>query len=148
MKYHAKVFTDRLSPFIYEQKPSYTGDSSPAQSEKNLQQNFKQVLEDKIYELEKKLRESHSNMLGMEEEIKTLKSELLQWVNRWHDFKLKEYKYKAIKKSMAFANEILLKKGEQHKIKMIKLQSRLVEARRGEKLQSMTLNRFLVLVYL
>ena len=64
----------------------------------------------------------------MDEEIKTLKSELLQWVNQWHDLKLKKDKYKAIKKSLAFANERLLKQGEQKKIKIMKLRARLAEA--------------------
>ena len=73
----AKEFANKSSPFRSEQKPSYTGDSSPARSEKNLQQTVKHVLEDKFYQLERKLRESHSNTLGMEEDIKTLKRELL-----------------------------------------------------------------------
>ena len=49
----------------------------------------------------------------MEEEIKTLKSELLEWVNRWHDLRLKKDKYKAIKKYLTYANDRILKQGEQ-----------------------------------
>ena len=92
MKSPAKEFIERSSPFRYEKNPSYFGDSSPVRSETNIQQTLKQVLEDKISQLETKLRESHSNMLGMEEEIKTLKSELLKWVNQWHHLKLKKDK--------------------------------------------------------
>ena len=113
MKSLAKEFVGRSSPFRYEKNPSYTGDSSSAQSEKNLQQTLKHVIEEFFFQLETKLRVFDSNMIGMEEYIKTLKSELLQWVNRWHDLKLKKDKYKAIKKSLASANERLLKQGEQ-----------------------------------
>ena len=48
MTYPTKEFTDKSSPFRYDKNPSYTRDSSPAQSEKNLQQTIKNVLQDKI----------------------------------------------------------------------------------------------------
>ena len=51
-------------------------------------------------------------MLDKEEDIKTLNSELQQWLNRCHDLKLKKGKNKAIKKSFSFANKRLLKQGE------------------------------------
>ena len=59
------------------------------------------------------MKESHSNALGMKEKIKTIKGELLLWVNRWKEFKLKKDKYKVVKRSLVVANERLLKQGEQ-----------------------------------
>ena len=100
-----KEFTDGLSSLRPKQRPSYTGDSFPARSEKNLQQTLKHVHKDKVSRLETKLKESHSNAQSMEEEIKTLKGELLLWVNRWKEFKLKKDKYKVVKISLVVANE-------------------------------------------
>ena len=60
-------------------------------------------------------------MLGKEEEINTLKSDFFQWVNQWHDLKLKKDKYKSIKKSLTSTNERLLKQGEQDNIKVMEL---------------------------
>ena len=75
-------FTDGLSPCRSDLNPSFTGNSSPAQSENNLRQNLKHVINDKVSPLETKFKETHSNALGMKKEIKTLKGELLLWVNR------------------------------------------------------------------
>ena len=47
-------------------------------------------------------------------------------------------KYKAIKNSLASVKEILMKQGEQQKIKIMKLQARLFEAQRATKFQIMT----------
>ena len=74
----------------------------------------------------------------MKEEIKTLKGELLLWVNKWQELKLKKDKYKVVKKSLAFTNERLLKQGEQQKTKIMKLHARLSEARWAAKLHIMT----------
>ena len=86
----AKEFVERSSPFISKKKPSYIGDSSSSRSENNLQKTIMHILEDRIFQ-------SHLKMVVKEENIKTLKSELLLLVNRRPDLKLKKYKYKFIK---------------------------------------------------
>ena len=78
--------------------------------------------------LEAKANESHSNALGMKEEIKTLKGELLLWVNRWQELKLKKDKYKSLKRSLDVADERLLKNGEQQKVKIVLLKASLYKA--------------------
>ena len=71
--------------------------------------------------LEREMKESHSNALGMKEEIKTLKGELLLWVNIWKVLKLNKHKYKDVKRSLVVANEQLLKHREHQNIKIMKL---------------------------
>ena len=90
MTSHAKEFVERSSPFISEKKPSYIGDSSSSRSENNLQKTLMHILEDRI-------SQSHLKMVVKEENIKTLKSELLLLVNRRPYLKLKKYKYKFTK---------------------------------------------------
>ena len=43
-----------------------------------------------VSQLEAKVEESRANALGKQEEFKTLKGELLVWVNRWQELKLKK----------------------------------------------------------
>ena len=74
----------------------------------------------------------------MREEIKSMENELLLWVNRWKDLKLRKHKYKSMKRSLVFVNERLLKKEEEQKVKFMKLIARLVEARRETKLHITT----------
>ena len=100
-------FIDGLSPSRSEMMPSFSN-SSLARSEKNLRKTLKHVLKDKVSRLEAKVKESHSNTLGMKEEIKTLKGELLLWVNKWKEMKLKKDKHRVVKIS-SVANEFLHK---------------------------------------
>ena len=86
----AMEFIERSSPFISDQKNSYIRDSSSSRSEHNIQKTLMHILEDRI-------SQSHLKMVVKEENIKTLKSELLLLVNRRPDLKLKKYNYKFIK---------------------------------------------------
>ena len=100
-----KEFTDGLYPWISEQNSSFTYDSSPARSGKYHRPTLKQVIKDKVSRLEIEMNKSHFNALGVKEEIKPLNGELLVWVNRWQELKLKKDKYKAIKLSLAIPNK-------------------------------------------
>ena len=80
----------------------------------------------------------HANALGKDEENKILKGELVTWVNRWQELKLNKDKSKAVNISLTITHERLLKQLEQQKFKIVKLQARLSEARRGAKLQIST----------
>ena len=61
----SKEFTDGLSSCRTEPNPSSTGNSSPSRSEKSLRQTLKQTLKGNMSRLETKIKESHSNALGM-----------------------------------------------------------------------------------
>ena len=100
--------TDGLPPYRSKPNPSFIGNYLPARSGKNLRKTLKHVLKDKVSRLEAKVKESHSNTLGMKEEIKTLKGELLLWVNKWKEMKLKKDKHRVVKIS-SVANEFLHK---------------------------------------
>ena len=78
-----KDSTNKSSLFQSKTKPSCICDSSHGHSNNILNQSMKMVFKDKITQLETRLEESWSNQCVMKDEIKTLKSELLLWVNHW-----------------------------------------------------------------
>ena len=88
--------------------------------------------------LEAEVKEPRANTLGKQEEIKTLNGELLVWVNRWQELKLKKCKYKVFKRSVVVSNELLIKQGEKQNVKIIKIQAKLFEARPTAKLKITT----------
>ena len=101
-------FVLHSSPFKYEQKYSFTSDYSPIRSNEENQLTLKHILKDKITKLKKELRELYSNESDMKKEIKSLKNELLSWISKWKEMKMKKDRYKATKKSMVVMNQRLL----------------------------------------
>ena len=71
----------------------------------------------------------------MKEEIKSLKNELLSWISKWKEMKMKKDRYKATKKFMTIMNQWLLEQTEHQKLKILKFKARLSEARWATKLQ-------------
>ena len=88
------------------------------------------------------MKDNQANALVKEEEIKTLRVELLDWVNRWRELKLRKDKYKADMKFVIVTNEQLLKQVERQKLNILELKAKLYEARRAIKLQITTLQLF------
>ena len=128
-------FADQSSPYKSEQKNSFTGDSSPVRSNEENQLTLKHILKDKIIELTIELRELYSKESDMKEEIKSLKNELLLWISKWQEMKMKKDRYKATKKSMTIMNQRLLEKTEHKKLKIMKLKARLSKAHQATKFQ-------------
>ena len=95
-------------------------------------------LKQQIVQLKKKLEKSKSNSIVLKDEVQNLRSELLAWVNRWQDLKVKKDKLKVVKRSLISANRKFLKREEQYKIETIKLSAKLSEARRIVNLQNKT----------
>ena len=73
-------------------------DSFHDQDEETLQQVLDRVNETKIIELKNELKECQANAALKDEENKTFREELLNWVNRWKDMKVKKNRYKEAKK--------------------------------------------------
>ena len=65
------------------------------------------------------MKEHQANVLVKEEEIKTPRVELLDWVNRWREFKLSKDKYKASRKSVIITNDQFLKQVERQTLKSL-----------------------------
>ena len=69
---------------------SQSDDSFHDQDEETIQQVLDRVYETKITELKKKLKECQANASLKDEENKTFRADLLDWVNRWKDMNLKK----------------------------------------------------------
>ena len=69
----------------------------------------------------------------MKEKIKSLKNELLSWINKWKEMKMKKDRYKATKKSMTIMNQRLLEQTEHQKLKILELKAKLSEASQATK---------------
>ena len=78
------------------------------------------------------------NTLVKDEEIKTLKEELVNWVSRQENLKQKKDRYKEMKRSMIVTHEGLTNLTEQKRTRIITLRARLLEARRTARLQIST----------
>ena len=118
---------------------SYQSDDSfHDQDEETLQQVLDRVYKTKIAELKKELKECQANAALKDEENKTFRVELLNWVNRWKDMNLKKNRYKEAKKSMINTNQHLLEQVDQQKLIIIRLKAKLSEARRVINLQNRT----------
>ena len=78
-------------------------------------------LKQQIVQFEK----SESNSIVLKDEGQILRSELLSWVNRWWDLKVKKYKLKDVKTSFISSNKKFLKRTEQYKIEDVKLSAKL-----------------------
>ena len=55
----------------------------------------------------------------MKEEIKSLKNELLSWISKWREMKMKKDRHKATKKSMTIENQWFLEQTEHQKLKIL-----------------------------
>ena len=93
-------------------------------------------LRQQIEQLKGKLKRSESNSIVLKDEVQNLRSELLIWIKRWKDLKVKKDRLKTLKICSIIANRNFLKHEEQHKIENIKLKAKLSEARRVIKLRS------------
>ena len=71
----------------------------------------------------------------MKEEIKSLKNELLSWISKWQEIKMKKDRYKTTKKLMTIMNQQLLEQTEHQKLKILVLKAKLSEARQATKFQ-------------
>ena len=69
---------------------SQSDDSFHDQDEETLQQVLDRVYETKIAELKSELKECQANAALKDEENKTFRTDLLDWVNRWKDMNLKK----------------------------------------------------------
>jgi len=74
----------------------------------------------------------------VEEENRTFREELLNWINRWKEVNVKKNQYKREKKSMIGTNQHLLEQVEKQKLVIVKLKAKLAEARRVVNLQNRT----------
>ena len=81
------------------------------------------------------LKQCRSNAALIEEENKTFREELLNWINRWKEMNIKKNQYKKAKKSMIGTNQHLLEQVEKQKLVIIRLKAKLAEARRVVDLQ-------------
>ena len=96
------------------------------------------VYETKIIELKGELKQCQSNASLIEEENKTFREELLNWINRWKEMNIKKNQYKKAKKSIIGTNQHLLEQVEKQKLVIIKLKAKLAEARRVVDFQNRT----------
>ena len=117
---------------------SQSDDSFHDQDEETVQQVLDRVYETKITELKKELKECQANAALKDEENKTFRTDLLDWVNRWKDMNLKKNRYKESKKSMIYTNQHLFEQLNRQNLRIIKLRAKLYEARRVISLQNRT----------
>ena len=103
-----------------------------------MQRALNRIFGSKITQLRAEVKDHQTNALVKEEEIKTLRVELLDWVNRWRELKLRKEKYIAARKSVIITNAQLLKQAERQRLKILELKAKLSEARRAIKLQIAT----------
>ena len=68
---------------------SQSDDTLRDQDEETLQQVLDRVYETKIAELKNELKECQAKAALKDEENKTFRAELLNWVNRWKDMNMK-----------------------------------------------------------
>ena len=66
-----------------------------------------------ITELKHELKECRASAVLKDDENKTFKAELLNWINRWKEMNIKKNQYKKAKKSMIDTNQHLLEQVEQ-----------------------------------
>ena len=96
------------------------------------------VYDTKIIELKDELKQCRSNAALIEEENKTFREELLNWINMWKEMNIKKNQYKKEKKSMIGTNRHLLEQIEKQKLVIIRIKAKLAEARRVVDLQNRT----------
>ena len=106
--------------------------------EETLQHVLDNAYQAKVIELKRKLKHCLSSTALLEEENKTFRKELLDWISRWKEVSAKKDQYKKAKRSIISTNQHLLERIEKQNIKIIRLKAKLTEARRVIALQSNT----------
>ena len=81
-------------------------------------------------ELKGKLKHCLSSTALLEEENKTFREELLDWIHRSKELNIKKNQYKKSKKSIISTNQHLLERIEKQNVKIVRLKAKLTEARR------------------
>ena len=84
------------------------------------------------------LKHCQSNAALIEEENRTFREELLNWISRWKEMSTKKNQYKKAKRSIIGTNQHLLEQIEKQNLKIIRLKAKLAEARKVVDLQSKT----------
>ena len=151
----AKVAPSCMDTCISDPEPSFISPQSSGQKidslnppqetnsgHKNEEETLQQVL-DKAYrtritELKDELKHCQSNAALIEEENRTFREELLNWISRWKEMRTKKNQYKKAKRSIIGTNQHLLEQIEKQKLNIIRLKAKLAEARRVVDLQSKT----------
>ena len=118
--------------------PPQVANSGHENEEETLQQVLDRAYQTKIIELKDELKQCQSNAALVEEENRTFREELLNWINRWKEVNVKKNKYKRAKNSMIGTNQHLLEQVEKQKLVIFKLKAKLAEARRVVDLQNRT----------
>ena len=80
--------------------------------DETLQRTQYNAFQDKITEFKGKLKHCISNTTLLEEENRTFRKELLEWIGRWKEMSAKKNQYKKSKKSIIGTNQLLLKRIE------------------------------------
>ena len=106
--------------------------------DETLQKVLGNVYQDKITEFIGKLKQCLSSTALLEEENKTFRKELLEWIDRWKKANMKKNQHKKSKKSILNTNQLLLERIEKQNVKTIRLKAKLAEARRVVALHSET----------
>ena len=75
-----------------------------------------------------KLKHCLSSTALLEEENRTFREELLDWISRWKETSAKKNQYKKAKRSIISTNQHLLERIEKQNIKIIRLKAKLTEA--------------------
>ena len=78
--------------------------------DETLQRTQYNAFQDKIMEFKGKLKHCLSSTALLEEENKTFRKELLEWIGRWKEMRAKKNQYKKSKKSIIGTNQLLLKR--------------------------------------
>ena len=91
-----------------------------------------------ITEFKSKIKHCLSSTALLEEENRTFREELLDWISRWKEMSAKKNQYKKGKRSILGTNQHLLEIIEKQNINIIRLKAKLTEARRVIALQSKT----------
>ena len=112
--------------------------SQVANEKETLQNVLDNAYQAKITELKGKLKHCLSSTTLLEEENRTFREELLDWISRWKEVSAKKDQNKKAKRSIISTNQHLLERIEKQNIKIIRLKAKLTEARRVIALQSDT----------
>ena len=135
---------------IADPEPSFTTPQSSSQNidspnslqvankEETLQHVLDNAYQAKITKVKDKFKHCLSSTALLEEENRTFREELMDWISRWKEISAKKNQYKKAKRSIIGTNQHLLERIEKQNIKIIRLKAKLAEARRVIALQSKT----------
>ena len=118
--------------------PHQVANSGHENKEETLQKFLDRAYQTKITELKDELKKCQSKAALIEEENRTFREELLNWISRWKELSTKKNQYKKAKRSIIGTNQHLLERIEKQNLKIIRLKAKLAEARRIVDLESRT----------